>query len=1499
MTTQRGWDDVDIALIGDEADVRVSRGRPGGSREVAIIGMSGHAGPAEDLAAFWAMVREGRSGATDLSEERRSDVEAYLRARGVASPPDPARYIPGSRLRSVAEFDHRFFGMSRQEAKLLDPNQRLFLQAAWSALEDAGHLSGDLAGERVGVFVGLSNDFGIDYRSIVQTTAPDAPDVGVSGNVKSLMASRIAFLLDLTGPAMVVDTACSSGLVAAYTAMRAIQAGECSMAVVGGVKCDLVPLVADDTGVGIREIGDTESADHRTRTFDRRSDGTNAAEGVFAFVLKDLAAARRDGDHVRAVIVGGAINQDGASNGITTPNADAQADLIDAALADAGVSAEEISYIEAHGTGTRLGDPIEVSGITRAFSRYTGRRQFCAIGTVKTNVGHMDCVAGFAGLAKLALSLHERVLTPNLYFQEPNAFIDFSQTPVYVQDRLAPWGDSPAEDGTLFAGVSAFGLSGTNCHLILRSPDPVPPRAVGEPSARILPLSAPDAAGLQRLVRRYLEHLLAHEVPPDDVMFTASVGRVHHRHRVAFVHERVDDLTGLLEAYLAGGTTTDTEDVCQGEARVVLEAADKRHPEDLTVLERRTLDAEANHLLTPDAGRETMRRVARLYVGGAEIDWHRGAAPGARRIPLPTYPFERTRCWVDAPVGPGRGLAGDAELVRTLGQDVLVCRLAPSRHWELDQHRIQDVSVLPGTAFVELMVDALRRLYPESPTLVLRSIVFLVPLAVQDSDEAEVHVVARPHDDTVEIVVAARDASGAWVEHARAEASVTADAAAPAALELAGIRARLTRVLSPAEIDTTDRANGLSVGERWSGSIRGAVSDAAGDEILYALELPSAYHDEVADYTLHPALLDTLMNAASSLYDPSKLYLPLSYGRLTVHRELPHRVNAHYRKRPDSIDGQLYAFDIVVSDDDGAVVLTVENYAIRSANALDLSDGSRPGHVPALRPLAQADAVDVTADSVLVWGDLGPCGEELASALTERGFSVVRGGQDADPRELPHGPFGFAIVAPAPWDVVPDEASLADGVAGGRDFLAATVHRGVTFDRGVIVATRDGLGMRPDQAAALGLMRVAALEFAGLKVRCVDLDRDTGVGVLVDEAGAAGRPPLVCYRAGAAYEPGLEPCPVPEAAQARPWFGEGAIIVSGGTGDLGQEVVRWLGRLGAEHVVVVGSPQAESSEGAPTSEFGEIVRIDLGDGGAVRDLVARVRRLHGRVAGVLHLAGRAGAGYLLTKTDDMVARVFDPKARGALHLHEATRDEEVDFFVAFSSVSAVVPEMGQTDYTAANMALDSLVRLRRAQGLPGVSLQWPAWRETGMAFRWDAVDEDDTFVPVGTEEALDLLGRILAWDEAPPVLMPGRLRQALLARAPRTPAASRTGKVTLYGLEHVGDIEQDVAEIWGQTLDLVEVEADDHFADLGGNSLLTTQMLRLFEERFPGVMDITDLFRHTSVAEQAAHVRQRLGVPEPDAPSPATAPLDPDGDLDHLLDLLEQGDITVEQLQSL
>ncbi|MCO1579139.1 SDR family NAD(P)-dependent oxidoreductase [Crossiella sp. SN42] len=1512
--------DLDLAELPEAADVRIARSDPGrGDVPVAIIGMSGRVGEAVDLEEFWQMTVRGERGRRDLSEERRADVDAYLAARGAPSRPSRERYWGGTRLPSVAEFDYPFFSMSRQEARALDPNQRIFLETAWAALEDAGHLNAEIRGQQVGVYVGMSTDFGDDYRTMIQAIAPDAPEISVAGNVKSIIGSRIAYLLNLRGPSMLIDTACSSGLVAAYTACRAIQRGDCTMALVGAVNCDLLPVVADSSGIGIKDIQGTSSRDGHTRTFDRRSDGTSPAEGCIVLVLKALDRAQRDGDTIRAVILGGAINQDGASNGITAPNAQAQADLIDSALADAGVRADQISFIEAHGTATRLGDPVEIGGIERAFARHTSRKQFCGIGTVKTNIGHMDNASGLAGLAKLVLSMRHRTLPASLGFDEPNPNIVFPLSPVYVNDRTVPWGDDRTE--TLYAGINSFGLSGTNCHLVVRSADPVPePERVAAPAPVLLPLSAPDTAGLKRLVARYLAFLSANEVDLADLGFTASTGRLHHRARVAFVFEERQELLALLARHLEDGPgTAPNGDLTAGEFRLVVGGGEPRDPRDLTPEEQKRLSREAALLLDGTLARDGLRRLASLYVRGADIDW-RAAARGERRIPLPTYPFEPLRCWIkaDGPT-PRGGPAAGAHLVRTLDRDIAVCRLSPHRFWELAEHRIDGLSVLPGTGLVEMIVQVARRLGHTGSAMTLRRVQFAAPLAVDDGAEAEVHVIigAGAGPGTAEVTVAAQSTDGIWVRHATAELVTEIAAAAAGPIDPDGLRRRLTRELG--YDDQLDRSKGLTLGERWTGSLRGGWADRELTEMLYELELPVRFRDEIDDYALHPALLDTLINAPSNLYDEDRLYLPLSYGRLTIHGPLPAHVLAHFRKRPASVEGRLYAFDVTVADPTGRVVLTVENYCIKSAVDLDLGGAGGYGYVQAYQLTdPPVDAGAGRGGTVLLCGGFGPMLATLTSEIRAAGYDFLHVADAADDQLGEGREFAFGILAGIPDDSV---APLAERVVEPVDRTVALVQflaaRRPELAGGLVVLTHTALAVTgeepapdPGQAGVLGLMRVAGLEHRALGIRCVDIDERTPPRVLIDEARGLDRPALLFYRDARPYEPVIERRGISMRDGTRgPVPPDGLTVVSGGTGGLGTAVAQDLARQGFRRIVLLGSEREGVAPGPGSGPEGdpavtEVVRLDMADPRAVERAVVDLRERYGRISGVLHLAGRPGIGFLHTKSIDEFMAVYRPKAVGGVALHEATLGDDLDFFVAFSSISGLLLNQGQSDYTAANLVLDSLAQYRRARSLPALSIQWPAWRETGMAARLHAVDEDELFPPVGPSEGTGLLRALMAERDHPPVVMPGRRRAvtaAATARASRTTDAAGAPAVALYGLDGVGAVEQAVAEIWARTLDVTELDAHDKFDDLGGNSLLASQMLRHYDERFPDLMDITDLFRFTTIADQAACVASRLGAESTGAAGAPARATDMAGadDIDRLLDMVEQGEITVEESRGL
>ncbi len=504
-----------------------AEGRARGS-EVAIVGMAGRFPGAASIEQFWENLCEGVDSTTFFSDaDLDPSISAALRA-------DPAYVKARGILDGVDRFDAAFFGVSPKEAEMTDPQQRVLLEVAWEALERAGHAPGRFPGA-IGIFAGKYFDF--YYDRIVRTRPDLVEQLGdlnaMVANDKHFVATRVAHKLNLTGPALSVHSACSTSLVAVCQAVQSLRSGACDLALAGGASIT-VPVRAGY----LYQEGSMLSPDGRCRPFDARASGTTFSDAVAVVVLRRLEDALAGGDTIYAVIRGAAVNNDGANRAsFTAPSVEGQAEVVARALSDAGVGPRSISYVETHGTATPLGDPIEVEALTRTFRSGTSDRNFCAIGSVKSNIGHVVIAAGAAGLIKTALALQQRLLPPTVHFQSPNPHIDLESSPFYVQSRLTEW-SGPAP---LRAGVSSFGVGGTNAHVVLEEP---PPAAAPGPSRtkQLLVLSARTSSALEASTARLREHLRAEPAAPlADVAFTLQTGRQEFTHRRVLVCESVAD----------------------------------------------------------------------------------------------------------------------------------------------------------------------------------------------------------------------------------------------------------------------------------------------------------------------------------------------------------------------------------------------------------------------------------------------------------------------------------------------------------------------------------------------------------------------------------------------------------------------------------------------------------------------------------------------------------------------------------------------------------------------------------------------------------------------------------------------------------------------------------------------------------------------------------------------------------------------------------------------
>jgi len=620
------------------------------SDDIAIIGIAGRFGQSADKNEYWNDLCRGKDQIRSLPLERKRLNEPYLHRKGIST--DGDAYYEGGFLNDIDKFDFELFSISPMEAALMNPGQRLFLETAWTVIEDGGYGGGRMNGTDTGVFLGYSTDFGVEYKEYIHTLNPGLSGISLPGNVNSIIASRISYLLNLKGPSITVDTACSSSLTAVHMACSAIRTGDCRMAIAGSVKIDLLPLKSVKKTED--EIGIT-SSNNRAHTFDDSSEGTGLGEGVGAVLLKPLSAAMEDGDHIYAVIKGSAVNQDGSSVGLTAPNPSAQEEVIVKAWRAAGISPQTISFLEAHGTGTPLGDPIEIRGIEKAFRRYTDKVQFCAIGSVKTNLGHLDHAAGIAGLIKAALSLEQQMIPPHLHFQLPNRKIHFENSPVYVNTRLREW---KASTSPRRCGVSAFGLSGTNCHVVLEEApvaSPHLPEAAGKGSF-MLALSAGTAEGIRQLLWQYQQMLYGRtEISLQNLCFTANTGRGHYSHRLAVLFTDTADLLHKLEwAAMADRFGHNEAGLFYGEHKVASRERQNAANSGLTQGEQLqyTQEAEACVAALVESGQEPAsalwERLAQLYVCGSTVDWRLlYEGQGCQIISLPTYPFAKLSCWVE------------------------------------------------------------------------------------------------------------------------------------------------------------------------------------------------------------------------------------------------------------------------------------------------------------------------------------------------------------------------------------------------------------------------------------------------------------------------------------------------------------------------------------------------------------------------------------------------------------------------------------------------------------------------------------------------------------------------------------------------------------------------------------------------------------------------------------------------------------------------------------
>ena len=1485
---------------------------------VAIIGMAGRFPKAEDLDAFWANLVVGRDCITRLSAQE--SVEAGLDPRTVANP----KYVSAKGvLENSLAFDAGLFGYSPREAEIIDPQQRVFLETAMAALEDAG-CDPDRFDGSIGVFGGQQASSYVHALRMDPRNADLSPDQVQIGNDKDFLTSKVSYKLNLKGPSVVVQSACSTSLVALTLGYQSLLDYGCDVALAGGV-CISYP---DREGY-VFEDGGTYSPDGYLRAFDSRPSGMLGGNGVGVVVLKRLEDAIADRDHIHAVVRGAAVNNDGSVKiGYTAPSVDGQAEAVSTALALGGIDPETIGYVEAHGTATRLGDPIEVAALTKAFRRRTDKTGYCGIGSVKTNIGHLDAAAGMAGLMKAVLAMQHGQIPPTLHVETLNPQIDFDTSPFYVAKTLTPW---PAGETPRRASISSFGIGGTNAHVIIEEAPPAEPAEAASSDLSVLTLSANSVAALKRVSARLGDFLRAHpETDVADAAHTLQSGRKAWKHRLAVVCGSAGEAADLLDH---GATPRVVRGQAQADAQVAFlfpgqgaqHVGMARHLYTTEASFKETVDRCAD-LLRPHLGRDIRDLIFAADSDAAaatELDQTRTTQPA-----LFVVEYALAQLWISWGITPS-GMLG-----HSIGEYVAACvagvmdlpdalRLV-ARRGALMQSLASGAMAsvpLPDHEVAPLIGDNLSLAAVLGPRLCVVSGSAGEVAAFEERLKG--YGVAIRHIRTSHAFHSA-DMDPILGEFEKAFAGVTlrapeipfisnltgtwiteADATDPAywARQLRGM-VRLREGL--AELTARTGTICLEVGPG-----RGLSALAQGAEEGRRIEAFPSCRDR------HEAIDDAvaLMGAAGRLWtagvvvdwpavsgrdDRRKMTLP-TYPFERQEYSLMHDGQPDMgpegqggAKRP--VSDQLYAPIWRRSALPPAVVSDA------ALNWLVFVDGDGIGARCATRLEAMGHAVTtvalagstVVADHRVAAGD-APALSALVKTLAESGRS---------PDRILH----LWTLGASDQATPLRERLKAMRVLGFDSLVALAKALGSRFEQKPCVVTAASSGLydvvgeevAPEKALLIGPCRVMPVEYTGVDCKIVDLaSRDLAahpereIAALIAEASRPGSGD-VAIRRGARWIRSFEALYFNPHGDPRPELPSrlrhgGTYLVTGGLGGIGLALARHLAERVEAHLVLTGRSLPEDhGEGIVeeiTAKGGRalVVQADVTDRDAMMRAVAEANAHFGPIHGVIHAAGVAGRGVLQLKEAVDVDRVLAPKVEGTLILDEVLSGQPLELFVACSSISAVIGAPGQADYTSANAFQDAYAIAHRDAGARYLAIEWDRWAEVGMAVREMANQPGMADMPPWAVQGIAPADGAEAFEIAvdstdpqiavaldnfewisrfgPPRGGPGPGQGQ--APGPETARKSyeRPEMETAFEAP-TNDVERRIAELFHGVLGIKEIGIDDNFFDLGGHSLLGVKLVNGIQEAFAVEIGIGELFSLPTVRTLGRTVATRGGEPK-------------------------------------
>ena len=1342
------------------------------TNEIAIIGMTGRFPDARNIDEFWENLKQGKEGIAPLSEQQ-------LRQGGI--PPSvyqQPNYVKAAPILKddIAEFDTDFFGYSPREAERSDPQQRLFLEVAWEALEIAG-CNPETASSRIGVFGGVGRNTYLLFNLHHQLNQLDS--IGafqtLIGNDKDFLATRISYLLNLTGPSLTIQTACSTSLVAVHYAVSSLLSGESDIALAGGVSLK-VPHLA---GYHYQE-GGIYSPDGHCRSFDAQAQGTVGGSGAGMVVLKRLEDAQADGNTIYAVIKGSAVNNDGSAKvGYTAPSVTGQAGAIAEALFVADTDPNTIQYIEAHGTATPLGDPIEVQALTEAFQTSTqqkrvrnsgetpeckthSRQGFCALGSVKSNVGHLDAAAGVTGLIKTVLSLHHQAIPPSLHFQQPNPEIDFDNSPFFVNTKLRPWhrGETPRR-----AGVSSFGIGGTNAHVVLeQAPTPVP--SGDSRPWQLLLLSAKSETALTTASDNLAQYLTNHrDLKLADVAYTLNTGRKGFSYRRMAVASDIQSAVAQLQAT--------SSQHCPDQSPAVTFLLPGQGAQYIN-MGRKLYDTESVFREQIDLGAEQLQSLLNLDL---------------RRI---LYPPE------------GEQATAKEQITQTaIAQPALfILEYALARLWQswgiypqaMMGHSIGEyvaaslAGVISFTDALWLVAQRAQLMQSLPPGKMLRITASASEIEPLLGDDIALAVINAPH-----LCVVSGEESKITQLQSRLETKGinnrllnTSHAFHSPMMNpiLEEFKAQVAKIqLHPPKIPFISNLTGTWITsgqatnpEYWAKQLRHTVQFSAGisellqqNRIFVEVGPGSTLSTLVKQQTTTARVTHSLPHPKSQTSDQGQMLQAL--GELWLNGISPDWSGFYAQQKRQLLPLPTYPFqrqrywiDLPTSSDSK----TLSESELRKNENL-----SEWFYVPSWkRELLPPLSHPPSTRSWLIFLDATGLGETIAHRLQQQGDQVIAvqagntftqlgeqayainpnskedydtlfrtlANQNQFPQQLLHF-----------WNVTPN-SQQAEKCFNQLLFLAQALGKQEVSDNlPITVITSEQYDvtgtepLSPEKATVQGICKVIPQEYPQLPCRLIDLDataleqQDSLTEQLLTELQTDISQASIAYSNGYRWRQTFDAVSIPSSSPSLIREG-GVYLLTGGLGGIGLILADSIAQVPHTKLILIsrsGLPDRAEWQDWLTGEEDDdgvadkirrvqaleeqgaevlILSADVSDRAAMETAIQEVQARFGTINGMIHTAGIPGGGIIQLKSSEQAETVLSSKLQGTRILDELFADKSLDFMILNSSLSSIMGGVGQVDYCAANAFLDSFAHYRTyRKGQLTLAINWDTWQEVGMA----------------------------------------------------------------------------------------------------------------------------------------------------------------------------------------